>query len=140
MTFKQVIIISALILSLGLCCGAMAEPVWLCAVTDAVSVDENGTIGEPDLGGLERPTFFRVDADKKELTLVAPASRRGEVTKIDAVRQGKGIWIFYGLEQNRAWNLVISEKGPVTMSVTSDGATWSVFGNALQEDGEIDAE
>ena len=59
--------------------------VWLCSVASAVAVDEDGTVGPPDLGDRERPTFFRVDAEKKTLTLLAPQSRRGEVTKLDTV-------------------------------------------------------
>ena len=49
-----------------------AGDTWLCSVTSAGAVDEDGTVGPPDLGDKERPTFFRLDAAKKELTLLAP--------------------------------------------------------------------
>jgi hypothetical protein len=134
MTIKPICVIGNVLLALTLCGNATAGPSWLCAIADAVAVDEDGTIGEPDLGGLERPTFFRVDTDKKQITLLAPESRRGEITKIDAVHKGKGLWVFSGVEEGRAWSLVISTKGHVTLSVTGDGATWAVFGHALLED------
>lgn len=116
------------------CSGVFAGQTWLCSVVSAVSVDEDGTVGPPVLeDGLERPTFFRVDSDKMELTLLAPESRSGEVTKIDAVKEGKGLWIFSGVENERVWDLIISAKGHVTLSISHDGVVWSVFGHALQE-------
>ena len=133
MTNKTNRVFWSLVLGVVLCGSAIAGPTWLCAIADAVAVDEDGTVGAPDLGGLDQPTFFRVDTDKKQVTLLAPASRRGEVTKINAVHEGKGHWVFSGVEADRAWSLVISEKGHVTLSVTSDGATWSVFGHAIPE-------
>lgn len=117
-----------------LAAGAEAADSWICCLTDAISVEEDGTVGPPDLGGGERPTFLRVDIDRKEITLLAPASRRGETTRIDAVRTGDDVWIFSGVENARAWNLVISGDGHLTLTVTTDGAAWSVFGHAIRED------
>jgi hypothetical protein len=134
MNTKSRSFVLSLLIAVVLCNSVIAGPTWLCAINSAVAVDEDGTIGEPDLDGLERPTFFRVDTDKKQLTLLAPESRRGEVTKISAANEGKDLWIYSGLEKGRAWSLVISDKGRVTLSVTGDGATWSVFGHALRED------
>lgn len=123
----------SLLASLALCSGALAGPAWLCSVASAVAVDEDGTVGPPDLGDLERPTFFRVDSDKKEVTLLAPASRRGEVTKIETAREADGQWMFAGVEHGRAWSVIITDKGNVTLSVISDGAVWAVFGHALPD-------
>jgi len=80
---------------------AWAGQTWLCSVTSAVAVDEDGTIGPPDLGDRERPTFMRVDAAKKELTLLAPESRRGEVTKLETVHEKDGMLILSGVEEGR---------------------------------------
>jgi hypothetical protein len=118
---------------LALCGGASAEQAWLCSIGSAVAVDEDGTVGPPDLGEKERPTFFRVDAAKKELTLLAPASRRGEVTKIDMVHESQGQRIFSGVENGRSLNLIIADDGRMSLSVLGDGVVWSVFGNALPE-------
>lgn len=118
---------------IGLAAGVRAETSWLCCVTSAVSVDEDGTIGPPEFGERERPTFFRVNAATKELTLVAPESRRGEVTKLDMVHEGEDAWVFSGLENGRGVNLIIAEDGRMTLSVVGDGVIWSVFGHALPE-------
>jgi hypothetical protein len=126
-------ILSTLVANVALCGGAWAEQTWLCSIGSAVAVDEDGTVGPPDLGEKERPTFFRVDAAKKELTLLAPASRRGEVTKIDMVHESQGQRIFSGVENGRSLNLIIADDGRVSLSVLGDGVVWSVFGHALPE-------
>lgn len=113
---------------------ARAGQAWLCSVASAMAVDEDGTVGPPDLGERERPTFFRLDAEKKELTLLAPESRRGEVTKLDSVRELDGQHVFTGLENGRAVSAVITADGRMTLSIVADGAVWSVFGHALPEE------
>jgi len=125
-----------LVANLALSGGARAEQSWLCAVSSAVAVDEDGTVGPPDLGDRERPTFFRVDSAKKELTLLAPASRRGEVTKIDMVHESEGVRVFSGIEHGRSLNLIINAEGRMSLSVLGDGVVWSVFGHVLPE-GEL---
>lgn len=112
---------------------AWAGQSWLCSVTSAVAVDEDGTIGPPDLGDRERPTFMRIDAAKKELTLLAPESRRGEVTKLETVHEKDGMHILSGVENGRNISLIITADGRMTLSVIADGVVWSVFGNALAE-------
>ena len=126
-------ILLAVAITLSLCGGAWAEQTWLCSIGSAVAVDEDGTVGPPDLGEKDRPTFFRVDPAKKELTLLAPASRRGEVTKIDMVHESQGQRIFSGVENGRSLNLIIADDGRMSLSVLGDGVVWSVFGHALPE-------
>jgi len=130
------IVMLTLVANLALSGGARAEQTWLCAVSAAVAVDEDGTVGPPDLGDRERPTFFRVDAAKKELTLLAPASRRGEVTKIDMVHESESVRVFSGIEHGRSLNLIINAEGRMSLSVLGDGVVWSVFGHVLPE-GEL---
>jgi len=127
-------ILLAVAITLSLCGGAWAEQTWICAVTSAVAVDDDGTVGPPDVGDKERPTFFRVDTAKKELTLLAPKSRRGEVTKLDTVVESEGQWLFSGVENGRGLNVVITADGHMTLSVVADGVVWSVFGNVLSAD------
>ena len=129
----KTMILLTLVAHLALCGGAWAEQTWLCSIGSAVAVDEDGTVGPPDLGEKERPTFFRVDAAKKELTLLSPASRRGEVTMIDMVHESQGQRIFSGVENGRSLNLIIADDGRVSLSVLGDGVVWSVFGHALPE-------
>ena len=133
MTLSNKTAMLTLLASLVLCGSVFAGPTWLCSIASGVAVDEDGTVGPPDLGGLERPTFFRVDADKREVTLLAPESRRGEVTKIDEVREAKGLWVLSGVEDDRAWSLIITAKGEVTLAISNDGVVWAAFGHALPE-------
>jgi hypothetical protein len=127
-------IVSMLALGLAMCSGAEAGQTWLCSVSSAVAVDEDGTVGPPDFSERERPTFFRVDAERKELKLLAPASRRGEVTKLELAHEAEGVRVFSGVENGRGVNLVITDAGHMTVSIVSDGAVWSVFGHALLEE------
>jgi hypothetical protein len=127
-------IVSMLALGLAMGSGAEAGQTWLCSVSSAVAVDEDGTVGPPDFSERERPTFFRVDAEKKELKLLAPASRRGEVTKLELAHEAEGVRVFSGVENGRGVNLIITDAGHMTVSIVSDGAVWSVFGHALLEE------
>lgn len=134
MTIKtHIVLVAALLLSTVLSGSALAEPVWICSITEAIACEEDGSTGPPDLGGLARPTFLRVDVGRKQVTLLAPAGRNGEITKIDAAHKGDGIWVLSGIEAERAWSMVISERGHMTLSVTVDGASWAVFGHAMPE-------
>ena len=67
------------------------------------------------------------------MTLLASKSRASEAAKIETVRESKDHWLFSGVEANRAWSLLITSEGRVTLSISTDGAVWSVFGNALAE-------
>ena len=135
MTMKRIHLFILTLFAAVLSTTAVAEPAWLCSINDAVAVDENGAVAPPDLDGKERPTFLRVDAETKTVTLLAPESRRGEVTKIDAAQEHEGQWLFSGMEEDRAWSLVITDEGRMTLSMVCDGAVWSIFGHTLAEEG-----
>jgi hypothetical protein len=135
MPTKVTTMMMVMLAAMGTVCGdAWAGQSWLCSVGSAVAVDEDGTVGPPDLGDRERPTFFRLDADKKELTLLAPESRRGEVTKLDTVHDVNGQRVFSGVEHGRVVSVIVSTDGRMTLSIISDGVVWSVFGHALPEE------
>ena len=121
----------AFVAHLALGGAAWAGHVWICAINSAVAVDEDGTVGPPDPGDRERATFLRVDLDKKEVTLLAPESRRGEVTKIDSVVESEGQWLLSGVEHGRGVKMVITADGRMSLSIVTDGAVWAVFGHAL---------
>ena len=131
-TTARTLVLLAMLANLAFC-GAAFAGTWLCSLTSATAVDEDGTVGPPDLGGLERPTFLRVDTASKEVRLLAPASRRGEVTKIDSIREEGELWLMSGVEKGRAWSLIITARGDLTLSIVGDGVTWSGFGHALSE-------
>lgn len=128
---------AAIAASAAACPEARACPTWLCSVASAVAVDEDGTTGPPDLGERERPTFFRIDAGRRELTLLGPDSRRGEVTQLDSARETEGAHVFSGVENGRVISVIITDSGRMTLSIINDGVVWSVFGHALRE-GESD--
>jgi len=132
-TKAMTMIVATMTTTLVASAAACDKQVWLCSVASAVAVDEDGTVGPPDLGERERPTFFRVDAEKKTLTLLAPESRRGEVTKLEMVRKIDGSHIFSGVEHGRSVSLIITPEDRMTLSIVTDGAVWSVFGHALPE-------
>lgn len=135
MSIKTLAIITAAVTTSLVACGdAWAGQTWLCSITSAVAVDEDGTVGPPDLGDRERPTFLRIDAEKKELTLLAPDSRRGEVTKLESVRETEGHHVFTGVENGRVISVIVTGEGRMTLSVINDGVVWSVFGHALTEE------
>jgi hypothetical protein len=131
----RAMVIGLVTLAAGLAAGSsgLAGETWLCSVASAVAVDEDGTVGPPDLGDKERPTFFRLDAEKKELTLLAPESRRGEITKLETVHRSEGVSVFSGVENNRGVTVVVAGDGRLTLSIIADGVVWSVFGHALAE-------
>jgi hypothetical protein len=112
----------------------LAGPTWLCSLTESLAVYEDGSSGPVDLGDVEAPTFLRVNTETMEVTLLAPDSRKGEVTVIGEAKRGDQKWVLTGVENGRAWSMVISDEGYMTLSVTGDGTTWSVFGNALKEE------
>lgn len=134
MMMKMIAVVVTLVSGAVVCGSAAADQTWLCSVASAVAVDEDGTVGPPDLGDRERPTFFRVDAVKKELTLLAPETRRGEVTKLETVHHADGLHVFSGIEHGRGLTVVITAEGRMTLSIAADGVVWSVFGLALPED------
>lgn len=125
--------LAALLLGGFLGGSAFADPVWICSITHAIASHEDGTTGEPDLGGLVRPTFLKVDVEAKQVTLLAPAARRGEVSKLDTVRQVGKTWILTGIEADRVFSMVIGPDGHMTLTATADGTVWSVFGHAIPE-------
>ena len=114
---------------------ALAEPVWICALINAVACNDRGEIGEPDLGRMSRPTFLRVDSAKKLVTILAPNDRRGETSVVDTLVKHEVGWLLTGTEDGKAWTMMINEEeGHMTLSITGDGEVWSVFGHIIPED------
>ena len=134
MTNRISTLVRGLLLAVTLCSYGLAGPTWLCSITANAAVGDDGTAGPVDFAGVEPATFLRVDTDGKSITLLAPESRRGETTEIGAIKQGDGIWLITGVEDGRAFSMVISDAGYMTLSITGNGTTWSAFGAVLRED------
>ena len=101
LTFSCGLFLAALLPSLG-----MAGPTWLCSVSESLAVYDDGSSGEIDMGDLEAPTFLRVNTETREVTLLAPVSRKGEVTVIGEAKRGDQRWVITGVEDGRAWSMV----------------------------------
>jgi hypothetical protein len=122
------------ILVVALCANASAEPAWICSITKAIECWDDGDCGPPDFGGLDPATFLRVDLNTKQITIMAPDTRRGEITKIGVFERVEGMWVIAGIEEGRAWSMVISDEGYMTISISADGTTWSAFGHTMPEE------
>ena len=121
-------------LAIALSASASAEPVWICSIVEGIECWDDGECGAPDMGGLEPATFLQVDLNRKQITIMAPDSRKGEITEIDVFEKVEGMWVIAGIEAGRAWSMVISDEGFMTLSASGDGTTWSAFGHSLPAD------
>ena len=110
---------------------APAETQSICSITESLECSEGVECGPPDFGGVTPATFLHLDIERKVITLLAPAERRGEETVIDVAQETAGGWILAGVESERAWNIYITDEGNMTVSVTMDGTTWTAFGRCL---------
>ena len=81
------------------------------------------------------PTFIHVDLAKNLVTLLAPASRRGETTRIQAMERSGGHITLSGVEAGRGWSMVVAESsGNMTLTVADPDAGFVVFGRCLCTD------
>jgi len=128
MVCTVLVLASVLALAAG---AAAAEKQWICSITDAVECAEGMECVAPDLGGVEPPSFLHVDIDRKLVTLLAPASRRGETNQIDLVEETTGGWILAGIDGARAWSIYLTTDGTMTLTIAMDGTTWSAFGRSM---------
>lgn len=110
---------------------ASAESKWICSITEMMESSDGIPSYELDFEGITPPTFFYVDTEKKLITLLAPDSRRGETTVIDAARETTGGWFLSGVESERAWTMVLTNDGYMTVSITMDGTIRSAFGRCM---------
>ena len=109
----------------------LAETHFICSVIESLECSEGEECGLPDFSGVTPPTFLHLDIEKKVITLLAPAERRGEQTVIDVAEEVTGGWILAGVESERAWNIYLTDEGNMTVSVTMDGTTWTAFGRCM---------
>ena len=112
------------------CGSAAADNTWIVSITDAVECSDGEDCGPPDFAGVTPATFFHVDIEKKVITLLEPASRRGETTPIERSLQTPDGWLLCGLQENRGWSMFITREH-MTLSLTMDGTTWTAFGRVM---------
>ena len=109
---------------------ACAETQFLCSITESLECSEGLDCGPPELT-IAPPTFFHVDLERKIITLLAPAERRGEETVIDLAKETSDGWLLAGVQSDRAWNVYLSHAGHLTISVTMEGTIWATFGRCM---------
>lgn len=105
----------------------------VCSVARGVECADDLTCGPP-APQMVPPTFLHVDLDKRVVTLLGPAERRGETSQIRAIVREAGHVVLTGIEAGRAWGMVIAEAdGSMTLTVSLERSGFVVFGNCIAE-------
>jgi len=100
----------------------------LCATVDATECPFGSECLERDAISISIPRFFRLNAVDKRLEEVLPEGD-GRTTDILNTQLLDDRVVFQGVEEGRAWSLILSkESGDITMSAADPGVTFSVFG------------
>lgn len=103
----------------------------ICSLARAVECADDLSCGPP-VPQMVPPTFLQIDLDKRVVTLLGPAERRGETSEIRAVVREAGHIVLTGIEAGRAWGAVIAEAdGSMTLTVTLERSGFVVFGNCI---------
>ena len=127
---KRSMLMSACLLSCG---AALADNLQgvdrlLCATGEivlCVEGDECYAVLAADIGV---PDFVIVDLEAKTLS-TTEASQQNRMTPIANISRSEGRIFLQGIERGRAFSFLIDEvTGRVTVAVSRDGATVSVFG------------
>ncbi len=106
----------------------------LCSTSRVVACFEDGECIESLPWELNIPQFVVIDTKKKTMS-TTKASNENRSTPIRTLQRDGGAVIFQGIEQGRAFGVVIDEEsGLLTGSVARDGMSVSVFGACTDAD------
>ena len=106
----------------------------LCSTSRVVACFEDGECIESLPWELNIPQFVVIDTKKKTIS-TTKASNENRSTPIRTLQRDGGAVIFQGIEQGRAFGVVIDEEsGLLTGSVARDGMSVSVFGACTDAD------
>ena len=106
----------------------------LCSTSRVVVCFEDGECVESLPWELNIPQFVVIDTKKKTIS-TTKASNENRSTPIRTLQRDGGLVIFQGIEQGRAFGVVIDEEsGLLTGSVARDGMSVSVFGACTDAD------
>jgi hypothetical protein len=103
---------------------------FVCAVIHANECDAAGC-RQVTVHDLDAPRFFKVDIAKKHIigTLEDQTTRDVEIQHVSHLN---GNLILQGVQQGRAWSMVISETtGKMTLSVSSKNEGFVFFGDSF---------
>lgn len=76
------------------------------------------------------PRFIIVDT-KQQKFLAVDENRESKIGKVE---KEEGLIFLQGMENKRAWSAVISENSDLTLSASSDGTAFAVFGQCVSLD------
>lgn len=100
----------------------------LCSASRIIACFEDGECSELMAEDLDVPQFVVVDTKAKKLT-TTKASGQNRSTPIREFGRADGLMFIQGIEQGRAFSVVVHEQsGHLTVAVSRDGLSVSVFG------------
>ena len=113
---------------------AAQETPFVCSITQAVECDDERGCGPPP-NTLVVPTFVHVDVGQGAITILGPAERRGESTRIQASDVQDDHLILTGIEAGRAYSMVIAQAdGSMSLTIADEHVGFVVFGQCMSSD------
>jgi hypothetical protein len=104
---------------------------FLCAVLDVHECIVNNDCKQVTLQSVNCPRFLNVDVKKKMITGMLEDENIRKVA-IKSVNHLEGNLILQGMQEGRAWSMVIAEKtGKMTLSVSGKDVGFVFFGECL---------
>jgi len=101
----------------------------ICAAAQVQLCIENDSCYEVAAADLSVPAFVIIDAGKKTIS-TTQASGENRSTRFSFTSRQDGLIYLQGVEGGRAFSFVINEaSGQMTVAVSRDGLSVSVFGN-----------
>lgn len=86
-------------------------------------------------GMVPHATSLHIDVRGEVITILAPESRRGEVTQIGSVDSLAERLVLSGVEDRRGWSMLIDrDDGKMSLTISGDHVGWVLFGDCLRED------
>ena len=106
----------------------------LCSTSRVVVCFEGGECFDMPAWEMNIPQFIVVD-EKKSTISSTKASGENRSTPIRSFQREEGLIIFQGIEEGRAFSVVVDElTGILTAAISRDGASVSVFGACTDAD------
>jgi hypothetical protein len=119
-----------MILSAATVAPAAAEDKLTCALTKAYACTSDDGCAVVALQDMNLPRFIGIDFGTKVITSLDKTVLREE-TRFATVDKIQGMTVLHGTEQ-RGWSLAIGDQsGELTISVSGDGESFTVFGSCI---------
>ena len=112
--------------------GTAADLNLLCAVVDAEQCPSKGACNTVDTDEMNFPRFFVVDFGAGQLHGKRPDGSEASSAIRSRFRQDDRAML-QGVENGRAWSLVIADEGAFVLSAADIGASFAIFGHCINE-------